>query len=85
MGICAYWNLDCTKKFRKESKNETDISAKEKTENERTWFQKENGNQERKKRFEEKESQRQKEIDCLISENQTVNQNAEKECFKEKK
>ena len=37
-------------KFRKESGDETDISTKEKTENERTWFQKENGNKERKKR-----------------------------------
>ena len=39
------------KLFRKEScDNETDISAKEKTENERTRFQKENGFQERQKR-----------------------------------
>ncbi len=38
------------KQFRKESSDETDISTKEKTKNERAWFQKENGNQERKKR-----------------------------------
>ena len=67
------------KLFRKEScDNETDISAKEKTENERTRFQKENGFQERQKRSEEKKSKRQKETHCLICEilrnqrNQTV-------------
>lgn len=30
--------------------DETDLSAKEKTENERAWLQKKNGNKERKKR-----------------------------------
>ena len=54
-------------KLRKETDHyENDLSAKEKTKNERTRFQKENGDQERQKRSEEKKSKRQKKINCLI-------------------
>ena len=59
--------MDKILKLRKETDcYENDLSAKEKTENERTRFQKENGYEERQKRSEEKKSKRQKEINCLI-------------------
>ena len=54
-------------KLRKETDcYENDLSAKEKTKNERTRFQKENGYKEWKKRVKEKKSKRQKKINCLI-------------------
>ena len=84
--------------FRKESSDETDISAKEKTKNERTRLQKENGFQEWQKRSQEKKSQRQKEAHCLIlrldfelefdkpKKTKKTNRlkNAKKECFEKK-
>ncbi len=51
----------------KEVKNhETDVSAKEKTENERARLQKENEHKEWQKCSEEKKSKGQKKIKCLI-------------------
>ena len=46
--------------------HEDDFPAEKETENEGTWFQKENVHQEWQKRAQEKKSKRQKEINCLI-------------------
>ena len=60
--------------------NETDLSAQEKTENERARLQKKNEHQKRQKRFEEKKSKGKKEIVCVIQ----INSNAEKKRIKKK-
>ena len=84
-------NLDRQQKFwnseiRKETDHyENDLSAEKKTENEGTWFQKENVHQEWQKRAQEKKSKRQKEINCLILWCRKYRRNyAEKKCFKKK-
>ena len=50
---------------KEERRNETDLSAEGKTEKERAWLQKENEHQERKKRFEEKKTERQESPDSI--------------------
>ena len=50
------------------SKDEENLSAKEKTEKKRTWIQKENAYQEWKKCSEKQTSQRKKKTDCIAQE-----------------